>query len=344
MALSDWLNPATPQPSYLTSRAAGVVVPEYFKAAAETRKASLGLAGQEQSMRINEEEAARAREAERRRREEEAATAALMPGLTRLDPSSPTYFQDLTRQLSTPGAANALASQSVRSFLDIAGGARSEQLRMDDEKRSEEMRRAEEGRLVERQIASEERADARGSLEGVERLAQKYAEDLEDDDFLTSYTGKLNEIRALQKTNPTEVPTKLTALTEELTRDRNQRSIKKELLNYGLPVEKIEKLREKSGKFGDTARSQLGVLRRSLTTQQIVAAKLKALDEDIERAATNPSLRTQLEEQKRALISQLDMPDILGGNDAGARYLKPPAAAGASAPSARKGDTKLGGL
>lgn len=331
MALSDWLNPATPQPSYLTSRAAGVVVPEYFKAAAETRKASLGLAGQEQSMRINEEEAARAREAERRRREEEAATAALMPGLTRLDPRSPTYFQDLTRQLSTPGAANALASQSVRSFLDIAGGARNEQLRS-----------AEEGRLVERQIASEERADARGSLEGVERLAQKYAEDLEDDDFLTSYTGKLNEIRALQKSNPTEVPTKLTALTEELTRDRNQRNIKKELLNYGLPVEKIEKLREKSGKFGDTARSQLGVLRRSLTTQQIVAAKLKALDEDIERAATNPSLRIQLEEQKRALISQLDMPDILGGTDAGAKYVNPPAAAGSPTSATQKnGDKKL---
>lgn len=342
MALSDWLNPATPQPSYLTSRAAGVVVPEYFKAAAETRKASLGLAGQEQSLRINEEEAARAREAERRRREEEAATAALMPGLTRLDPRSPTYFQDLTRQLSTPGAANALASQSVRSFLDIAGGARSEQLRMDDEKRSEEMRRAEEGRLVERQIASEERAAASGSLEGVERLGQKYAEDLEDDDFLTSYTGKLNEIRALQKTKPTEVPAKLTSLREEMTRDRNQRSIKKELLNYGLPVEKIEKLREKSGKFGDTARSQLGVLRNRAESRRFLNDKLEALNDSIKLAETDPAEKARLQEQKKRLLEGFDMPDILGGTDAGARYLKPPAAGGSPTSATQKnGDKKL---
>lgn len=338
MALSDWLNPATPQPSFLTSRAAGVVVPEFYRAATEARKSSLALAGQEQSLRFNEEQNQRAREAEERRKAEEAAAASLMPGLTRLDPRSPTYFQDLTRQLSTPGAANALASQSVRSFLDIAGGARSEQLRMDEEERAESMRRAEEGRLVERQVASEERADARGSLEGVERLAQKYAEDLEDDDFLTAYTGKLNEIRALQKTKPTEVPSRLTSLTEELTRDRNQRSIKKELLNYGLPLEKIEKLREKSGKFGDTARSQLGVLRNRAESRRFLNDKLEALNDSIKLAETDPAERRRLQEQKKKLLEGFDVSDVLGGTDAGAKYFTPQTG---GAPAATKGESKI---
>lgn len=302
MALADWLTPATPQPSYLTSRAAGVVVPEYFKAASEVRKTTLGLAGQEQSLRLAEEEAARARDAEARRKQEEAAAAALLPSLTKLNPQSPTYFQDLTRELAKPGAANALATQTVRSFLDIAGGARTEQMRLDEERRIEERRIAEEGRIANREIAREERADARGSLEGAERLAQKYAEELGDEDFLPAYSAKINEIRALQKTNPTAVPAKLASLTEELTRDRNQRALRGELLDLAVTPAQIELLKKlDGGKLGDNARAEIGRLKQRVTSSAILNAQLGVLEDEIRR---NPGKAAELRAQQKLLLEE----------------------------------------
>lgn len=336
MALADWLNPATPQPTYLTSRAAGVVVPEFYKAASEVRKNALGLASDEQSIRLREEEAQRQREAEARRKQEEQATAAVLPTLTSLDPTKPSYFRDLTNALSQPGAANALASQTVRSFLDIAGGARSEALRRQEEQRDTARRVEEEGRIAQREVAREERADARGSLEGAERLAQKYAEEVEDEDFLPAYSERLNQIREAQKTKPTEVPAMLTKLTEEMTRERNQRTIKNDLLKYGLGKEDLDKLKaQDGGKFGDAAKARLGVLRQQLTNNQILAAQLNAIEDDI-RATNLPSEKARLIEERRKLLQQVQATGSVSPRDVGADYVGPPAGAGAP----RQGDAK----
>ena len=333
MALADWLTPATPQPSYLTSRAAGVVVPEYFKAASEIRKTSMGLAGQEQSLRLAEEEAARARAAEARRKQEEAATAALMPGLTSLNPQSPTYFQDLTRELSKPGAANALASQTVRSFLGVAGEARAESNRQKELADANQRRLEEEGRTAEREVSREDRANARSSLEGVERLAQKYAEDIGDEDFLPAYSKKINEIRSLQKTKPTEVPAKLASLTEELTRERNQRATKKEMLDLGMTPAEIEQYRKlDGGKLGDNARAQIGRRRQSASAGTILSARIKILQDQMER---EPGKRKQLMEDLKTLVDQAQGMGLGGGPDPAAALN--PGAAGAGVGGKPKG-------
>jgi len=338
MALADWLNPATPQPTYLTSRAAGVVVPEFYKAASEVRKNALGLASDEQSLRLQAEEAQRKREEDLRRKQEEQATAAVMPTLTSLDPSKPSYFRDLTNALSQPGAANALASQTVRSFLDIASGARSETLRREEEQRDTTRRVEEEGRIAAREVAREERADARSSLEGAERLVQKYAEDLEDEDFLPAYSERINKIRETQKTKPTEVPGLLTKLTEDMTRDRNQRAIKNDLLKYGLTDEDIEKIKkEDGGKFGDRAKARLGVLRQQLTNKEILAAELRVIEDDI-RATTSSAKKAELQTRRREIINEARMTGSVGPRDLGADYVNPPAGGGAGA--ARQGDGK----
>lgn len=335
MALADWLNPATPQPTYLTSRAAGVVVPEFYKAASEVRKNALGLASDEQSIRLREEEAQRQREAEARRKQEEQATAAVLPTLTSLDPTKPSYFRDLTNALSQPGAANALASQTVRSFLDIAGGARSEALRRQEEQRDTARRVEEEGRIAQREVAREERADARGSLEGAERLAQKYAEDLEDEDFLPTYSAEINKVREAQKKDPTKVPAMLTTLTEKMTRDRNQRAIKNDLLKYGLTDEEIEKVKkEDGGKFGDRAKARLGVLRQQLTSKEILAAELRAIEDELGEATTLPTRKKELQQKRRDLLNQARSTGSIGPPDAGAGYVNPPAGGGAATSSA----------
>jgi hypothetical protein len=331
MALADWLNPATPQPTYLTSRAMGVVVPEYFKAAADVRKTALGLAGQEQSLRINEEEAQRQRDAERRRKEEEAAAAALMPGLTSLDPRSPTYFQDLTRELSKPGAANALASRSVQSFLGVAGEARAESTRQKELADANQRRIEEEGRIAEREVAREDRADARSSLEGVERLAQKYAEDLGDEDFLPSYSKKINEIRSLQQTRPTEVPAKLASLTEELTRDRNQRSTKKDLLDLGFSPAEIEALKKlDGGKLGDNARAQIGRRKQAASATAILNAEIETLQYKIK---AEPARRREYMAELDRLLTQAKNLGAAGRPDAAQDFLDRNRGAAGSPPS-----------
>jgi hypothetical protein len=337
MALSDWLNPATPQPSFLTSRAAGVVVPEFYRAATEARKSSLALAGQEQSLRFNEEQNQRAREAEERRKAEEAAVAAVMPRLTSLDPRSPNYFRDLSSVLAEPGASNALASQQARAFLDIASGARGETLRQQDIDKEEQLRREQESRNTATQIAKEERDAARNSLEGVEGLARKYAEELEDDDFLTKFAPEINKVREAQKTKPAEVPALLTNLTETLTRERGQRAVKNELLGYGLSVAEVEKLKE-NGKFGDTAKSRLGELKRSLTNNQLLAAQIDVLDADIKAAETRPSEQQRLIEERRELVRRFSSSGSLARPDVGARYLMPQTG---GAPAAARGESKF---
>lgn len=297
MAIADWLNPATPQPSYLTSRAMGVVVPEYFKAATEVRKAALGVAGQEQSLRLNEEQALRAREEERRRREEEAATSAVMPILSRLDPTSPTYFRDLSQvMVTTPGAANALASRSVQSFLDIAGGARSEQLRLEDDRRREQAQIEAEKRREKEQIAAEDRALARESNEGVLRLAEKYALELDDDSFLSDVAGRLPKI-----TNSSD----RFALQRELSAKASQVKIKNDLLDYGLDEKEVEALKDK-GRFGDRARAKLGKLKQQVSPTTRFRASVKKLMDAIEQEPGDTP-------QKEALQAQLDR--VLAGEE-----------------------------
>jgi hypothetical protein len=337
MALADWLNPATPQPTYLTSRAAGVVVPEFYKAASEVRKNAMAMASDEQSLRLREEDAQRARDAEARRKSEEAATAAVMPRLTQLDPTKPGYFQEVGKLMAEPGGANALASQSVRSYLDIAGGARTEQQRLDAEARTNKERLAEEERNTAREVSREERLDSRGSLEGAEKLAQKYAEDLQDDDFMPAYTAELNKIRESQKSKPTEVPSMLATLTEKMTRDRNQRAIKKDLIDSGMAPDQVEKLREKDGKFGDLAKSKIGLLKQRVSSNQILSARIRVLQSEMENEIDRDKQKVLLGELK-ALLQKSGAAGDDGSPDAGSRYITPPAAGGAPAPS--KGDNK----
>jgi hypothetical protein len=340
MALADWLNPATPQPTYLTSRAAGVVVPEFYKAASEVRKNALGLASDEQSIRLREEQAQLQREAEARRKQEEQAAAAVMPRLTSLDATKPGYFSELSRVMSEPGAANALASQSVRSFLDIASGARAEQQRLDAEARTRTERLAEEERMNQRDVAREERADSRSSLEGADKLVRSYAEKLGDDDFMTSYAEELNKIRTAQKARPTEVPSMLTSLTEKMTRDYNQRSLRNDLINTGLDPDQIEEIKKKDGgKLGDYAKSKVAAYKQRLTNNQILAAQLNAIDDDL-RAARTETERQTLRAQRDRLLQQVQSTGAIGGVDVGSRYLTPPA--GGSSPAApTRGESKF---
>jgi hypothetical protein len=304
MAIADWLNPATPQPSYLTSRAMGVVVPEYFKAATEVRKAALGVAGQEQSLRLNEEQALRAREEERRRREEEAATAAVMPILARLDPTKPTYFRDLSQVMTTtPGAANALASRSVQSFLDISGGARNEQLRLEDAKRSKKDQKEAEKRREKEQVAAEERALARGSNEGVLRLAEKYALELDDESFLEGLGDKIAKVKT---------PAERSALARELTSKASQTKIKNDLLGYGLDAKEVEALKDK-GRFGDRARAKLGKLTQQVSPTTRYRATVRQLMDDIEGERDKKKKDALREKLNRVLDGEeLDVNDTVG--------------------------------
>lgn len=282
MALADWLNPATPQPSYLTSRAAGVVVPEFYKAASEVRKNAMGLAGDEQSLRLNDERAQRERDADVRRKAEEAAAAAVMPRLAQLDPKGTNYFGELSKIMTEPGGANALANQSVRSFLDLAGGARSESQRLQEESRLDQRRMADEQRDVQREVNREDRISARSNVDGFENLAQKYADELEADDFLPAYTPTLTKIRELQKTAPDKVAPMLTKLTEDLNRDRSQRLIKKTLLGYGVDPAAIEKIKAKDGgKFGDYAQAELGRLRSRPSPTMILQQRLDGIETEL---------------------------------------------------------------
>lgn len=304
MALADWLNPATPQPTYLTSRAAGVVVPEFYKAASEVRKNALGLASDEQSLRVNEEQSQRAREADIRRRAEEAAAAAVMPRLSQLDPTSQNYFGELSKIMTEPGGANALANQSVRSFLDIAGGARSESLRREEDARLEQRRIAEESRDTQRQVEAEDRQAARSNVDAAERLLQKYAEDAEDDDFQSTYTPELNKVRELQKADPTQAVPKLAELTERMTRERNQRVIKNKLLR-GLPPEEVEKIRVKDGgKFGDYAKYQLGRLETAVSKSEILRSRIRGIDRQLDDAAVPREAKQKLAELRDQLLEE----------------------------------------
>lgn len=297
MAIADWLNPATPQPTYLTSRAMGVVVPEYFKAATEARKAALGVAGQEQSLRLNEEQALRAREEERRRREEEAATAAVMPILAKLDPTEPTYFSELSRMMvRTPGAANALASRSIQSFLDISGGARNEQLRLEDDRRRKQEQIEAEKRREKEQVAAEERALARESNEGVLRLAEKYALELDDESFLEGLGDKVAKVKT---------PAERSALARELTSKASQVKIKNDLLGYGLDAKEVEALKD-NGRFGDRARARLGKLNQQVSPTTRFRASVKKLMDAIENEPGDTP-------RKEALQSQLNR--VLAGEE-----------------------------
>lgn len=292
MALADWLNPATPQPTYLTSRAAGVVVPEFYKAASEVRKNALGLASDEQSLRVNEERAQRERDADVRRKAEEAAAAAVMPRLSQLDPTSRNYFGELSKIMAEPGGANALANQSVRSFLDIGAGARSESQRLQDQATDKANRIEQEARSTQSQIAAEERTSARSNVEGFESLALKYADDLGADDFLNTYTPALDKLREVQRTAPDKVAPMLSKLNEDLNRDYNQRLINKTMLGYGVSPDVIAKIKAKDGgKFGDYAQAELGRLRSRPSPTMILQQRLDGLETELKNPALSRAER-----------------------------------------------------
>jgi hypothetical protein len=304
MAIADWLNPATPQPTYLTSRAAGVVVPEFYRAASETRKNALSLAGQEQGLLLNEEQNLRARDAEARRKAEEAAAAALMPRLTQLDPTKPDYFTNLSRIMAEPGAANALASQQVRSFLDLAGGARSEQIRTSEQAARDKLNLEEEQRRRQDQIDSEERAAARRNLEDTERLALKAADELEDDQFMAEFNPQFEAIRKEREANPSKVPAGLAKLTEDITRKRAQGLRKKKLLGFGVTPEEIGALKKKDGgKFGDYTDAKLGMLEQQATPTARMNAQLRSINERLESRTLSKEERTKLEAERDRLYS-----------------------------------------
>lgn len=329
MALADWLNPATPQPTYLTSRAMGVVVPEYFKAAAEARKTALGLAGQEQTLRLSEEEAQRQRDAERRRQEEEAAAAAVMPGLTSLDPRSPTYFRDLTQQLSKPGAANALASRSVQSFLGIAGEARAESNRLDEEQRRREDQLAEERRREAAKRREETRAVARVTTEGAMRLAEDYAADLEDDTFLEKFAPKI----AAAKT-----PEDRVNLVTELNKAYSQKNIENKLLGSGLvKPDDLAKYKEADGRYGQKARAKLGEIARTPSANTIYTRQVSQLTRELTDETTTQARKTAILEELRRL-NEFGLPGDAGVADPGAMFLP---GARATAPTTKAGAGKL---
>ena len=338
MAIADWLNPATPQPTYLTSRAAGVVVPEFYRAASETRKNALSLAGQEQGLLINEEQNLRARDAEARRKAEEAAAAAFMPRLTQLDPTKPDYFTNLSRIMAEPGAANFLATQQARSFLDLAGGARSEQIRASEQSERDRLNREEEDRRRQDQIDSEARESSRRSLEGAQSLLRSYAESLGDDDFAQPFTEELNKISAAQKDRPSEVPTMLSTLTEKMTRERNQRAIKNDLINSGVKVTELDKFKDKNGRFGDKAREEVSARKQRLSSYQILTSQLRMIDDDIE-ATPSQTEKERLREMRRNLFNQLQSTGRLTETDVGSKYVRP--VAGGKPSATGSGDSKV---
>lgn len=317
MALADWLNPAPPQPTYLTSRAMGVVVPEYFKAASEARQTSLDLAGKEQSLRLSEEEAARQREAERRRAEEERVTAEVMPELQRLDISSPSYFKDVGDILSRPGAANALASQSVRSFLDIYGQSRRESEAVAAEKRAQEAK--EKDRRAEEAVAKrrDEQSAARSSQEAALRLAERLAIELEDPGFLKDFQDKLPSVDQPQKT-----PGQLAQLVGELNKEYSSRKVRRDILQSGGTRKDVEAVFNEGVLDLDAANEKIGILKRQLSESARVSSRIRALTELLDDPTTPRDIKNRYRDELLRLTAPSGADESPAENPAG-NYVPP---------------------
>lgn len=227
MAINDWLAPQAPlQPTYLTSRAMGAVVPEYFQQAADVAKTRLGLLGQEQNLRLADEQAARAREEDARMRASREAAASLLPQLSQLDPTSPDYYKNLYDTLQTPGAANALTDRSMSEFLGIQQRARGEQI---DQSRLQQQLK-QQAKQQKEMIEREERAAARSSAAGLSNYIEAFARELDQPEFALKYRSQLKEFDKMDEGARD-------TFMDNLNLDYSQARMKKELAGTGLKLD-----------------------------------------------------------------------------------------------------------
>jgi len=222
--------------------------------------------------------------------------------LVQLDPTGRNYFGELSKIMAEPGAANALANQSVRSFFDIGAGARSEALRREDQATARAERLDEEARVTQRQIDAEDHQNARTSVEGLRRLALKRAEEIGDDSFLKTFTPEFDKLDVLQQKDPKQVAPKLNELSERLTREANQADIKRKLLR-GMTPEEVEALRIKGGgKFGDLALSQVSAIEDRISSKEIIRMQLKLLSDKLETPGLSPIQKAAIEREQNDLL------------------------------------------
>lgn len=250
MALSDWLNPTPAAPTYLTSRAQGVVVPQYYQAASAIRKNALDLAGQEQTLYSREEDL-------QKNREQEAAAKTLLPSLTTLDPNSPSYYDDLSKYLQQPGAANALANKSVGAFLGIQGSGRAETINEARYRESAAKDEARTKREEERYQQETTRRDQERALQTAMSLADRMKE--RDPLFYQKYEPKLKAAKTPQERD---------SILEGMHFDAAQGEVEHDLASVGVSEGERAKLKEDlDGKkvFGVKARNYLAEVKaRSL--------------------------------------------------------------------------------
>jgi hypothetical protein len=225
MAINDWLTPqAAPlQPSFLTSRAAGAVLPDYFTQSAEIAKTRLGIAGQEQQLRLNEEQAARAREEAALQRSGRETTASLLPRLSELDVNDPEYYSKLYGIVSEPGMANALTDRSMSEFLGLQQRARGE---ITDRQRFGETRKAQEkaAKAAEARAAErEERQFARQTAKSMYDYAENLGLKVDDPSFAMRYMDdlknydKLNDMERAQLQGRINLDYSQKVLADQLT-------------------------------------------------------------------------------------------------------------------------------
>lgn len=283
MALSDWLNPAPTAPTYLTSRAQGVVVPQYYQAASAIRKNALDLAGQEQTLYSREEDL-------QKTREQEAAAAAILPGITSLDPNSPSYYGDLSKMLQQPGAANALANKSVGAFLGIQGSGRAESI---NEARYRESAAKDEARVKrdeERYQQETVRRDQERALQTGMSLADRTKE--WDPTFYQKYEPKIKAAKTPQERD---------SILQGMYFDSAQGGVEYDLASVGIPEDQRIKLKENlDGKlvYGPKARNYLAEVKARDRQRndrsdmlRILAAQLKIAQDNMDKLGEDKILK-----------------------------------------------------
>jgi hypothetical protein len=199
MAINDWLTPqAAPlQPSFLTSRAAGAVLPEYFSQASEIAKTQLGLTGQQQNLRINESQEERARRAEDERLSARRAAENLTFDIADLDVNDPDYYSKLYDAVKYN--PNALTDRSMTEFLGLQRSARGEVM---DQKRFNDTRTAQEeaAKAAEKRAAErEERQFARQTAKSMYDYAENLGLKVDDPSFAMRYMDDLKNYDKLDE-------------------------------------------------------------------------------------------------------------------------------------------------
>jgi hypothetical protein len=205
MAINDWLTPqAAPlQPSFLTSRAAGAVLPEYFSQASEIAKTQLGLAGQQQNLRINESQEERARRAEDERLSARSAAENLTYDIANLDVNDPDYYSKLYNVVKYN--PNALTDRSMSEFLGLQRSARGEFM---DQKRFQDTRKAQEdaAKAAETRAAErEERQFARQTAKSMYDYAENLGLKVDDPSFAMRYMEDLKNYDKLDDMQRTQL-------------------------------------------------------------------------------------------------------------------------------------------